>query len=226
MVTRRARLEILGSVVALAAIVALAIVAATRPAADTEAAATTRTPAVSVSPTELVRVGGMPIAIPDRTIHDPTLLPYPFASPTPSPTVSSIDGTYLRTVDLAQIGGARVGLPYRCFRCPPYRIDAGVTTLIFHEGAYYIHHDLSGFRTMGSFVVDGDTVTLFNDANCPQTTGVYRFVRTSHALRLDVVRDDCPFSGERADDLMFEPWIHVSACIRRITGLWPGEIAC
>ena len=226
MMSRRAWLEIAGAVVALATIVALAIVAASKPATDAEAAPVSRTPAAAVSPTELVRVGGMPIAIPDRTIHDPTLLPYPFASPTPPPEVSEIDGTYLRTVDLSQIGGARIGLPYRCFRCPPYRIDAGVSTLVFHEGAYYIHQDLSGFRSMGSFVVDGDTVRLFNDANCPQTTGVYRFERTAHALRLTVVRDDCPFSGERADDLMFEPWIHVSACIRRIAGLWPGEVAC
>jgi hypothetical protein len=147
-------------------------------------------------------------------------------SPTPSPVDTPIDGTYLRTVDLSQVGGARIGLPYRCFRCPPYRIDAGVTTLIFSRGAYYLHHYLSGFRTMGSFVVDGDTLTLFNDANCPQTPGEYRFERTAHGLRLSVVDDPCPVARERADDLTFEPWVRVSACVRRIQDLWPGEIAC
>ena len=79
---------------------------------------------------------------------------------------------------------------------------------------------------MGSFVVEGDRVTLFNDANCPQTPGVYTFDLTAHAIRFAVVDDGCPFSGERSFDLMVRPWIHVSACVRRIQNLWPGEVAC
>lgn len=189
-------------------------------------------PAPSVSPSpspslEFVRVGGAPANIPtDRTITDPTLLPYPFMSPTPPPGDTVLDGTYLRTLTLRDVGGARVGLPYRCLRCPPFRIDAGVSTLIFVRGAYYVHHQLSGFRTMGSFVVEDDRVTLFNDANCPQTPGVYAFDRTPHGLRFRVIEDDCSFSGERALDLMRTPWTRVSACVRRIQNLWPGEVAC
>jgi hypothetical protein len=232
MVGKRARLEILGTVIAVGAIAALSVIAITRSDGPTTAAsaagpsAEAPSPTVSVSPVQLARVGGLPIAIPDRTLDDPRLMPYPFMSPTPPPGSSVLDGTYLRTIDLDQIGGARIGLPYRCFRCPPYRVDAGVSTLMFLNGAYYLHHHLSGFRTMGSFVIEDDTITLFNDANCPQTPGVYRFVRTSHGLRFTVVEDDCPYSNERAKDLMFEPWIHVSACVRRIQNLWPGEYAC
>jgi hypothetical protein len=171
-------------------------------------------------------VGGVFLAIPDRTIHDPSLLPYPSMSPTPPPTASVLDGTYLRTLTLRDVGGARIGMPNRCLRCPPFRIDAGVSTLIFTRGAFYIHHQISGFRTMGSFVIDGDRVTLFNDANCPQTPGVYEFEITAHGLLLRVVRDDCPYSGERADDLTVSPWTRVPACVRRIQDLWPGEVAC
>ncbi len=171
-------------------------------------------------------MGGLPVGRSDRGSTDPSLLPYPFMSPTPSPVATPIDGTYLRTVDLDEVGGARIGLPYRCFRCPPYRIDAGVSTLIFTKGAYYLHHHLSGFRTMGSFVIDGDRLTLFNDPNCPQTPGVYSFERNAHGISLRAVRDGCPYTHERADDLEFRDWTRVSPCSRRIRDLWPGEVAC
>jgi hypothetical protein len=174
----------------------------------------------------LARVGGLPVAIPDRTIDDPSLMPYPFMSPTPAPAPTELDGTYLRTISLREVGGARIGLPYRCFRCPPFRVDAGVSTFVFFRGAYYLHHHLSGFRTLGSFVVEGDRVTFFNDANCPQSPGVYEYELTAHGLRLRVIEDDCPFDGERAHDLEATTWTRVSACVRRIRGLWPGEVAC
>jgi hypothetical protein len=182
---------------------------------------------VSRSPVTLVKIGGVLGALPDRQIHDPTLLPYPFHSPTPAPdSTSPLDGTYLRMLTLHDVGGARVGLPYRCLRCPPFRIDAGVSSLIFFHGAYYLHHQLSGFRTMGSFVVEGDRVTLFNDPNCPQTEGLYEYELSAHSVRFHVVHDDCPFSGERGFDLIARPWTHVSVCQRRIQNLWPGELAC
>ena len=231
MTSRRAKLEITGAILAVAAIVALGVVAIGRgntvaAPGDAESPTAAPTPTASVSPVKLARVGGLPIAIPNREITDPRLMPYPFMSPTPSPVETPIDGTYLRTVDLDEVGGARIGLPYRCFRCPPYRIDAGVSTLIFTKGAYYVHHHMSGFRTMGSFVIEGDRLTLFNDANCPQVPGLYEFERTAHGITLEAVRDGCPYSHERADDLEFHDWTRVSPCFRRIQDLWPGEVAC
>lgn len=229
----RRRWAIASAILALAIVTIAAVVAADpagRPRAVTSSSPTTATsvsPSAGSSPSPVyVRVGGVQTLIPDRTIDDPTLLPYPFMSPTPSPTPTELDGTYMRTMTLQELGGARRGLPYRCLRCPPFRIDAGVSTIVLFHGAYYIHHQLSGFRTMGSFVVEGDRVTLFNDANCPQDPGVYEVEATAHGLRFDVVSDDCPFSGERALDLMVRPWTRVSACIRRIQNLWPGEVAC
>ena len=226
--TRRTQLELVSAVLALATIVALAAIAVGGDDAvpHPRAAASAPTPSVSPSPVTLAKVGGVFLAIPDRRITDPRLLPYPFMSPTPAPTDSVLDGTYLRTLTLGELGGARIAMPYRCLRCIPYRIDAGVSTLILTRGAYYVHHQLSGFRTMGSFVVDGDRLTLFNDPNCPQTPGTYRFELTAHALRFTVIEDDCAYGGERPDDLSFSAWTHVSACVRRIQDLWPGEVAC
>jgi hypothetical protein len=192
----------------------------------TPAASSASTPSPSVSPVTLVKIGGAFGALPDRTIDDPTLLPYPFMSPTPPPAETVLDGTYLRTLTLRDVGGARIGLPFRCLRCPPFRVDAGVSTLIFTRGAYYIHHQLSGFRTHGSFVVERDRVTLFNDANCPQTPGVYEFEITAHGLRFRVIEDVCSFSNERAKDLTTVSWTRVPACVKRIQNLWPGEVAC
>jgi hypothetical protein len=145
---------------------------------------------------------------------------------TPPPTETELDGTYLRTLTLRDVGGARIGLPFRCLRRPPYRIDAGVSTIIFTRGAFYLHHQMSGFKTHGSFVVEGDRVILFNDANCPQERGVYAFEIEPHGVRFDVIHDDCPWSGERADDLMAMQWTHVHACVRWIQNLWPGAVAC
>ena len=147
-------------------------------------------------------------------------------SPTPTPAATVLDGTFMRTLTLRDVGGARIGLPFRCLRCPPYRVDAGISTIMFIEGAYYLHHQISDFKTQGSFVVEGDRVTLFNDPNCPQKPGVYRFVRTEHTLRLWVISDDCPFSGERAIDLMRVPWTEAHVCVRWIKHLWPGAVAC
>ena len=216
-----------------AAALALSLIAAgceTEDAADPPEPSRTTQGALAMptpSSSGYVRIGGVPARVSvDRTIDDPTLLPYPFMSPTPPPDPSVLDGTYLRTLTLRDVGGARIGLPYRCLRCPPFRIDAGVSTLIFTRGAYYLHHQLSGFRTMGSFVIEGDRVTLFNDANCPQTPGIYAFELTAHGLRFRVVEDECPFSGERSFDLLVRPWTRVSACVRRIANLWPGEVAC
>ncbi|MGA9160227.1 MAG: hypothetical protein WB297_05105 [Actinomycetota bacterium] len=180
----------------------------------------------SPSPQELLKIGGLPGAEPERTV-DPLLMPYPFLSPTPPPSTRTVlDGTYLRTLTLRDVGGARIGLPFRCLRCPPYRVDAGVSTIMFWHGAFFLHHQMSDFKTQGSFVVDGDRVTLFNDPNCPQGEGVYSFEKTAHGLRFDVIHDDCPWSGERAIDLTRVPWTNVHVCVRWIKNLWPGAIAC
>ena len=77
-----------------------------------------------------------------------------------------------------------------------------------------------------SFVVEGDLVTLFNDPNCPQGQGVYRFEKTAHGLRFETIHDDCPWSGERADDLTRVQWTNVHVCVRWIKNLWPGAVAC
>jgi hypothetical protein len=224
MVSRRTRRAAAATLAVLATtVVAIAV------GSSWERGSAARPSSASPSPTPApvyVRVGGVPALLPDRVITDPTLLPYPFMSPTPASEPTSIDGTYLRTLTLEELGGARRALPFRCLRCPPYRITPGVNTLVLFHGAYYLHHQLSGFRTMGSFVVEGDRLTLFNDANCPQTQGVYEIEVTAHGIRFRAIDDECSFGNERALDLEYRPWTRVPACIRRIADLWPAAVAC
>jgi len=234
MSARWQRFGSLGLAFAAGVLTTVAVVAVARSEADpgpSDQARPDATPSVSpivpgASPSQLLKIGGAPGAEPERTV-DPLLLPYPFLSPTPPPSTRTVlDGTYLRVLTLRDVGGARIGLPFRCLRCPPYRIDAGVSTIMFWHGAWFLHHQMSDFKTQGSFVVHGDRVTLFNDPNCPQGEGVYRFERSAHGLRFETIDDECPWSGERADDLTRVQWTNVHVCARWIKSLWPGAVAC
>ena len=65
---------------------------------------------------------------------------------------------------------------------------------MFWQGAYFLHHQMSGFRTQGSFVVDESGHPVQRSG--PAGWGLYAFEMTAHGLRFDVI-DDCPWSGAR-----------------------------
>ena len=114
---------------------------------DGSSDAGTGTGSPSPSPVHLVKVGG--VFMNER--HDELtadMEPYPYTTPIPPREPTAIDGTYVRIMSLHDVGGPVVGLPYRCLRCIPYRVDPGTTTLIFYEGRYFLHHYLSGFKAL------------------------------------------------------------------------------
>ena len=89
---------------------------------------------------------------------------------------TALDGTYIRTLTLRDVGGARIGL--RSDACgAPVPDRRGCGTIMFWQGAYFLHHQMSGFRTQGSFVVDGDRVTCST-------------IRTARRAGAVCVRDD------------------------------------
>jgi hypothetical protein len=182
-------------------------------------------PTPSASPVELVKVGGVYMAA--RSFELPEEVePYPYTRPGPPREATPIDGTYLRVLTIDDVGGALVGLPYRCLRCIPFRKDAGLSTLIFFEGRYFLEHQLSGFRASGHYSVDGDRLTLYNDANCSSMEGTYRWSRDEGELRLRAIDDPCPFDDLRTADLEFRPWIKVNQCFHRLVDLWPAVVGC
>jgi hypothetical protein len=157
---------------------------------------------------------------------DPSELPYPYTTPVPPEVVSPLDGVYVRVTPLEGLGQPAVALPIRCLRCIPFRVEAGVSTLTLYHGRYFLHHQLSGFRSLGFFEVDGHRVEFLDDPNCPTDRGVYRWQRDGLALSLRVVRDSCPFDQLRSQDLAASPWTMFNHCLTRFIGLWPGELGC
>lgn len=160
--------------------------------------------------------GGHPSTGPAELVE-----PYPFTTPTPARTPTEIDGIYLRIVSLARAGGP----PVPCRRCAPYRLDAGSATLTLDRGVFFIHHRLTGFRSIGHYVVEGGRVELFNDPNCTTERGVYAWELDGRSLRLTLVSDGCAFSDLRAVDLTAEPWTLVTEpCY--LDEAWPEPSGC
>ena len=150
-------------------------------------------------------------------------MPYPYTTPTPPTEKTAIDGTYMRILTLEDADGL---LPFRCLRCPPYFPNAGVSTLAMSRGNYWVNHQLSGFRGLGMYTVDGNRVTFFNDPWCPQDHGTYRWSVRHDELLLEPVSSTCPYEKARTDDFTTGQWIHIRPCIYRIELLWPGPVAC
>jgi hypothetical protein len=85
---------------------------------------------------------------------------------------------------------------------------------------------MSGFHSKGHYEVDGDTLTLFNDANCTRVRGTYRWQLQGGSLRLDAIEDTCAYEGERAIDLASNVWTRIPVCRREVAHLWPGVLGC
>jgi hypothetical protein len=149
--------------------------------------------------------------------------PYPYTRPIPPRTRTPIDGTYMRILTIEDVGGL---LPFRCLRCPPFFLNAGVSTIAFHRGNYWLNHQLSGFKSLGMYTVERDRVTFFNDPWCPQDRGTYRWDVRRGALTFEPVSGTCVYEQARAKDLTKGPWTRIRPCVFLIEHLWPGPIAC
>jgi hypothetical protein len=201
------------------------------PAAPAAAAATpdpsVASPSSSPTPSpsdRSSRKGTSPIFTPGNTFElAPEDTPYPYTTPVPPKTRTPLDGTYLRILTIEDVDGL---LPFRCLRCPPFFLNAGVSTVVFHRGYYWLNHQLSGFRSLGMYTVERDRVTLFNDPWCPQDRGTYRWDVRAGELTFEPVSGTCDYEGARAKDLTKSPWTKIKPCIYLIEHLWPGPIAC
>ena len=128
--------------------------------------------------------------------------PYPYTTPVPQRTPTSVDGTYKRRLSAARVGGP----PVSCRRCAPYRLEAGAATFVLDRGWYRVEHPAADFASLGHFLLRGDRLVLLNDPNCPTDRGVYEWRKAGTQLRLALVRDPCPFDRLRGRYLSAEPW--------------------
>ena len=209
-------------VAAVAAVAVVAFAAGSLVGFDAEAparsTATVATPSASASASAGAVTGGR-IEIP------PEAEPYDYR-PAPALEASPLDGFYLRIFTLEQMGGPVLGVPFHCLRCVPYSVDAGVQTLLLHEGRFYLEHQLNGFRALGHFAVEGDRVVFFNDPNCSRTKGRYTWDLERRRLTLEVVDDPCPYVDERSNDLTLASWTRVDVCFSGIEHWYPVRVGC
>ena len=125
--------------------------------------------------------------------------PYPHTAPLPPHKRTVLDGTYTKF-------DPKKTPPVPCRRCPDYVPAGGIWKLQFSNGVYRIFHELTGWRSIGSFIVDGNRVKLFNDPTCIEVTGTYTWTLTAGRLNWVVVQDECAI-GMRAKNFTRQPWL-------------------
>ncbi len=138
-------------------------------------------------------------ATPDRWLGLLEMVPYPFASPLPPAERGPLDGAYAK-VD------PKVGTPVPCLRCGDYKPEGGVWRLQLKDGAFRIYHVVTGWRSLGSFALNGSELALFNDPNCTDVVGRYTWALAEGELRLSAIEDSCSI-GLRAENLTRQPWL-------------------
>jgi hypothetical protein len=124
--------------------------------------------------------------------------PYPYTTPLPPPVATELDGIYAK-IDPKQ------GTPVPCKRCPDYAPEGGAWHLSFDKGIYRVFHVPTGWRSVGSYTVSGNQVTLFNDPVCSDGVGMYRWIVENGELTLQEVKDSCAIHL-RAANLTRQMW--------------------
>lgn len=124
--------------------------------------------------------------------------PYPHSAPLPPQRPTALDGFYTKF-------DPRETPPVPCRRCPDYVPAGGIWKLNLDRGIYRIFHEFTGWRSIGSFVVDGNRVQLFNDPTCMEAVGTYIWTVNAGVLILQVIEDECAIRM-RAKNLTQLPW--------------------
>ena len=125
--------------------------------------------------------------------------PFPHTAPLPARVHTALDGTYTKF-------DPKKTPPVPCRRCPDYVPQGGIWKLNLDKGIFRIFHESTGWRSLGSFVIDGNRVQVFNDPCCIEVMGSYNWTLERGRLILQVVEDKCAI-GLRAKNLTKLPWL-------------------
>lgn len=149
----------------------------------------------NLSATETREPSGLEIrATPVRVWSDP----YPYLLPLPNSVVTPVDGVYAKS-------GTRVGTPVPCRRCPDYLPYEGDWILWLERGVFRVHFRVTGWRSVGSFTLEGNQIKFFNDPNCTTEIGIYRWEKVDTVFKLTTIDDACMF-GIRAANFSETAW--------------------
>jgi hypothetical protein len=94
---------------------------------------------------------------------------------------------------------------WNCRRCPDYLPAGGAWRLNLDKGVFRIYYTETAWRSLGSFTIDGERLTLFNDPYCQYETGEYTWQLEDGQLTLSEVDDPCSLDL-RALNLTSQPW--------------------
>jgi hypothetical protein len=145
----------------------------------------------------------------------------PFAyKPLPPAEASVLDGIYVKR-------DPKKEAPVPCRRCPDYAPEGGIWRLNLDKGIFRIFHDATGWRSIGSFLVEGDRLILFNDPCCHEVTGTYHWRLREGRFILEVIEDECAIRL-RAANFARQPWLSCRppSIEAAITDHWPKPDGC
>ncbi len=125
--------------------------------------------------------------------------PFPYATPLPPEERTPIDGVYA-LFDPAEPQW------WNCRRCPDFLAGGGSWRLQFDRGTMHLFYEVTGFGSVGSYVVQDDHVFLFNDPHCLYDVGEYTWRFDEAGLVLAEVADACAIHL-RAVNLTRQPWV-------------------
>jgi len=146
--------------------------------------------------------------------------PYPHKAPLPPPVTTAVDGTYVK-LDPTKEGHVP------CRRCPDYAPEGGIWKLQLDRGIFRIFHQVTRWRSIGSFVVNGSKLSLFNDPYCHELVGTYNWKVEERRLILEVIEDECAIHL-RAKNLTGQPWLSCRPPTKEaaISGHWEEPPGC
>lgn len=156
----------------------------------------------------------------DRWVELLTRTPYSYTLPLPPHVPTPVDGAYTK-ID------PRTAPHVHCLRCPDYMMEGGLWKLQLDHGVFRIYYAGTGWRSLGSYTLDGDRIHLFNDPNCTDAVGTYTWKLEGGALVLGAVEDSCG-QGLRSANLQDRPWLSCQPPNREaaVTDHWHKPEGC
>lgn len=125
-------------------------------------------------------------------------IPVAYTTSLPEMTATPLDGTYAK-IDQSQPQW------WLCLRCADYRPAGGIWKLQFDKGVMRIYYEVTGWKSIASYAVDGDQLIIFNDPYCRDEVGEYTWRTVEGNLELEVNQDTCSFDL-RGQNLGQQPW--------------------
>jgi len=124
--------------------------------------------------------------------------PYPHQLPLPAASTSPLDGTFAK-IDPSPPQW------WTCYRCADYRPTGGIWRIQFDKGVMRIYYDVTDWKSIASFTVDGSRLKIFNDPFCPHDVGEYEWSIENSLLSLTAIQDGCAFDL-RMENLVKQSW--------------------